>query len=149
MTTSIRLREVSLAVADLDGAVQEVSEVLDIPVLTREIVAVQPVSAEYVVLDAGNSVGVAIMKSMSQGDAIDRFIKRRGSGLFSITLEVPDIELATQRVRDAGYSMVLDQPLELPHYNTGFGSHEIGLVNFVSPLPQSGVLIEFQEFPRT
>ena len=86
------------------------------------------------------------MESTEAGSAIERFLERRGPGLFSVTFKTNDIVADVERLRKEGAEFVLDEPLVLHNYSTGFETYAECLVNFTRPRSTGGVVLELQEF---
>jgi methylmalonyl-CoA/ethylmalonyl-CoA epimerase len=140
----VRLREVSLAVRDASSAAARFSALLAASSSDAVEVHVPPVDARFFSLDTG-PVSVALMESTAAGSAIERFLERRGEGLFSITFEVDDIVAEMARMREAGAEFVLDDPLVLTDYSTGHARYRECLVAFTRPASTGHLLIELQE----
>ncbi len=140
----MRLREISIAVGELDGAFAQFIQLLGAP--GSEIVEVQqePVQARFGSIDTGD-VTVALMESTTGGSPIERFLERRGQGLFSLTFETSDIHAEMERLGRAGAEFVLPEPLVLEDYSTGFRRYRECLVNFTRPRSTGGVVLELQE----
>lgn len=143
----MKLREVSLAVSDMNGTATLLSRLLQLDVSPPVEVKVAPVEARFVSLKAG-ATSIAVMESTGAGSPIDRFLKARGDALFSITFEVDDICAAMAHFRDCGADFVLEEPLVLADYSTGFARYRECLVNFTRPSTTARILIEIQELRR-
>lgn len=85
------------------------------------------------------------MESTEAGSPIERFLAKRGPGLFSLTFAVDDIAAAMTDMRAQGAQFVLDEPLRLDDYSTGHARYRECLVNFTHPKTTGGLLIELQE----
>jgi methylmalonyl-CoA/ethylmalonyl-CoA epimerase len=90
-------------------------------------------------------VSVALMESTASGSPIERFLARRGPGLFSVTFAVDNIGEALAAMRAEGAEFVLDEPLRLEDYSTGHQRFRECLVNFTRPKTTGGLVIELQE----
>jgi methylmalonyl-CoA/ethylmalonyl-CoA epimerase len=140
----VRLREISLAVEDLDAAAERFARILGAQ--SSQVIEVQqaPVQARFVSLDTG-PVSIALMESTETGSPIERFLSKRGQGLFSVTFAVDDIGAAMADLHSGGVEFVLDQPMTLRDYSTGFARYRECLVNFTRPGTTDGLVIELQE----
>lgn len=141
----MRLREISLAVENLSTSTERFSALLG--ARPSEVVEVKtpPVQARFVSLDTGGPVSIALMESTEAGSAIERFLERRGEGLFSVTFAVDDIGAAMNDMRQQGVEFVLAEPLLLKDYSTGHAQYRECLVNFTRPRSSGGLVIELQQ----
>jgi methylmalonyl-CoA epimerase len=64
-----------------------------------------------------------------------RFLTKRGEGLYHICLEVDDIKVLLQRLKENGVQLVDNEPWESPH----------GLAAFIKPLAANNVSIELRQ----
>lgn len=143
----MKLREVSLAVSDMNGTAGLLSRLLQVDASPAVEVTVPPVEARFVSLRAGET-SIAIMESTGPGSPIARFLAARGEALFSITFEVDDIHATMAHFRACGAEFVLDEPLVLSDYSTGFARYRECLVNFTRPSTTARIVIEVQELRR-
>ena len=77
-----------------------------------------------------------LLEPMSENSAIARFIAKRGEGLHHVSLRVPNLTLAVERLRKEGIRLVADE------LNIGAGGHRYV---FVHPSSAGGVLLELVE----
>lgn len=75
------------------------------------------------------------LKAPSGPGAFARFLEKKGAGLHHVMLRVGDIGAAARAVREAGFRLTFDEPLD-----EGFA-----LTQFVHPKDVGGVLIELGE----
>jgi methylmalonyl-CoA/ethylmalonyl-CoA epimerase len=144
----MKLREISLAVENLSAAAERFSALLGARPSDVIEVTTPPVQARFVSLDTGGPVSIALMESTEAGSAIERFLERRGEGLFSITFAVDDIGAAMSRMRKEGVEFVLGQPLLLKDYSTGHVRYRECLVNFTRPRSTGGLVMELQQLTK-
>jgi methylmalonyl-CoA epimerase len=77
-----------------------------------------------------------LLEPTSADSVIAKFIAKRGEGLHHISIRVPDIETAVQKLKSEGTRLVSDE------IKTGAGGHRY---IFLHPSSTSGVLIELVE----
>jgi len=144
----MQIREVSIAVQNLDDAAASVSEKFGLRPSVTHRDASAPVQARTATFRVGES-GLALMESTAPGSAIDRFLRARGEGLFSVSLRVGDLREATERLRAGGAEFVCESPLELRDLPTYDGTYATVKMNFTRPKSTHGVVFELQELgPR-
>jgi methylmalonyl-CoA epimerase len=77
-----------------------------------------------------------LLEPTSENSVIAKFIAKRGEGLHHVSLRVPDLEAAVERLKKDGVRLVSDQ------INIGAGGHRYV---FVHPSSAGGVLLELVE----
>jgi methylmalonyl-CoA epimerase len=77
-----------------------------------------------------------LLEPTSADSVIAKFIAKRGEGLHHISIRVPDIKTAVQKLKSEGTRLVSDE------IKTGAGGHRY---IFLHPSSTSGVLIELVE----
>jgi methylmalonyl-CoA epimerase len=77
-----------------------------------------------------------LLEPTSQDSAIAKFIAKRGEGLHHISLRVPDLSAAVEKLKLNGVRLVSDE------IKVGAGGHRYV---FIHPSSASGVLIELVE----
>ena len=77
-----------------------------------------------------------LLESTSDDSVIGRFIAKRGEGLHHISLRVPDLNAAVQRLKSEGVRLVSEE------IKTGAGGHRY---IFIHPSSAGGVLLELVE----
>lgn len=83
---------------------------------------------------------IELMETLEPAGPLHRFLAGRGEGIHHLAFEVPDMEEALTRVREAGGRLIDEAPR--------LGS-EGTKVAFIHPTSTHGVLIELVERPRT
>jgi methylmalonyl-CoA/ethylmalonyl-CoA epimerase len=83
---------------------------------------------------------IELMETLEPAGPLHRFLAGRGEGIHHLAFEVPDMEEALTRVREAGGRLIDETPR--------LGS-EGTKVAFIHPTSTHGVLIELVERPRT
>lgn len=77
-----------------------------------------------------------LLEPTSDDSVIAKFIAKRGQGLHHISIRVPDLKAAVQKLKSGGTRLVSDE------IKTGAGGHRY---IFIHPSSASGVLIELVE----
>ena len=84
------------------------------------------------------SAKIEILEATKDDSPVARFLEKRTGGLHHIAFDVPDIEAAMVKVKEAGLTTTRD------HWVVGAGGKRIF---FVHPRDTSGVLVEFCQKP--
>lgn len=128
-----RLEHVAIAVPDLESALGFFRSILARPESGREVIESEGVRVAF--FDLGGA-RLELMEPIGDDSPIARFLDRRGPGLHHLAVEVPDIESAIARCREAGLETVGDAPRD------GAGGRRVA---FLHPRTASGVLIELSQ----
>jgi catechol 2,3-dioxygenase-like lactoylglutathione lyase family enzyme len=144
-----RITEISIAVRDLDQAVADMGGALGLETYAEVSEELEPpVQARFQGFGIPGSAVFGLMESAAENSPIDRFVERRGEGIFSISLEVDDIEATMGDWRERGIEFVLDEPMVTDGPVAGSHWDEIK-INFTRPNPLlHGVVFEIQELVR-
>jgi methylmalonyl-CoA/ethylmalonyl-CoA epimerase len=145
----LRITEISIAVKDLDQALGDMGGVLGLSTygeITTE--PEPPVQSRFAGFSVPGSTVFGLMESTADGSPIDRFIGRRGEGIFSISLEVDDIEATMRDWQAKGIEFVLEEPVVSSGPVAGQIWDEIKF-NFTKRNPLlHGVVFEIQELVK-
>jgi methylmalonyl-CoA/ethylmalonyl-CoA epimerase len=125
-----RVDHVGVAVEDLDAALALYAEAYELQVAHRETIEGQGVEA--VLLDVGEN-HVELLRPLATDTPVGRFLAARGPGLHHVAYQVPDVEAALARLRDAGLRLIDETP------RTGIRGSRVA---FVHPASSGGVLTE-------
>ena len=142
----MRVTEISIAVRDLEKATADMGSALGLNTYAEVTEEPEPpIQARFVGFGIPGSAVFGLMESTVEGSPIDRFVQRRGEGIFSISLEVDDIEATMRDWRERGIEFVLEEPMETK--GPVAGSHWNRMkINFTRPNPLlHGVVFEIQE----
>ncbi len=128
-----RIDHVAVVVDDIESALEfwrdglglEVTHVEDVPDM-QSIVAF---------LSTGNTE-IELVKPTDEGSGIARFLKRRGSGMHHICVEVDDIKGFIHQLRASNIHMINNEPI------VGTGGK---LISFIHPESTQGVLVELYQ----
>src|SRR5580704_3370617 len=82
---------------------------------------------------------IELLEPTSENSTVARFIAKRGEGLHHVSLRVPDLEAAVERLKKEGVRLVSDE------IRIGAGGHRYV---FVHPSSTGGVLLELVEAVR-
>ena len=115
------------------AAAKLIYERLGFSVSSEEVVEAEQV--RLVMVPLGES-RLELLESTSENSAIAKFIAKRGEGLHHISLRVPDLTVAVERLKKDGVRLVSDE------IKTGAGGHRYV---FVHPSSAGGVLLELVE----
>jgi methylmalonyl-CoA epimerase len=130
-----KIDHLGIAVKSLASA-KAIYETLGLPISQEEIVDAEQV--RLVMVRVGES-RLELLESTSDNSTIARFIATRGEGLHHISLSVPDLKAAVEKLKNDGVRLVSEE------IKTGAGGHRY---IFVHPSSAGGVLLELVEAPR-
>ncbi len=123
---------IGVAVKSL-AAARSIYEKLGLSVSPEEVVEAEQV--RLVMVPLGDS-RIELLEPTSEDSVIAKFIARRGEGLHHVSLRVPDLEAAVERLKKDGVRLVSDG------IRIGAGGHRYV---FVHPSSAGGVLLELVE----
>jgi methylmalonyl-CoA epimerase len=121
-----------IAVKSLSAA-RQIYEKLGLPISPEEVVEAEQV--RLVMVPVGES-RLELLEPTSEQSAIAKFIAKRGEGLHHVSLRVPDLTTAVERLKKTGVRLVSDE------IKVGAGGHRY---IFVHPSSAGGVLLELVE----
>ena len=124
---------VGFAVRDLDAAIEFYGRAFGLPLVHREVNEEQGV--EEAMVGIGGSC-IQLLSALRPDTAIGKFLERNGEGIQQVAFRVVDVDVASQRLRDAGLRLLYDAP------RRGTAGSRI---NFVHPKDAGGVLVELVE----
>jgi methylmalonyl-CoA/ethylmalonyl-CoA epimerase len=126
-----RIAHVGIAVNDLDEALRFYREVLGIEPHPPEEVD----GATILSLPFGDS-DIELMEPTGPDTPVGKFLAKRGPGIHHICYRVPDLDVAVQACRTAGYRLIDQVP------RTGAAGRRIA---FVHPKATAGILLELTD----
>jgi methylmalonyl-CoA epimerase len=115
------------------AAAKGIYEKLGLSVSPEEVVEGEQV--RVVMVPMGES-RLELLESTSKDSVIAKFIAKRGEGLHHVSLRVPDLTAAVERLKKDGVRLVTDE------IKVGAGGHRYV---FVHPSSAGGVLLELVE----
>ncbi len=125
-----KIEHIGIAVKSLNHSVPLYERLLGTPCYKTEKVESEGVITAFFMTGENK---VELLEAIHEGSAISRFIEKRGEGLHHIAFEVADIRLEMQRLKEAGFHLLSEQPQP---------GADNKLVCFIHPRSASGVLIE-------
>lgn len=102
-------------------------------------VNIEEVASEGVrvgMFELANQSRIELIEPLSEESSVARFLRKKGSGIHHICLQVEDLVPLLARLRDAGIRLIYDEPRK--------GAHQC-LISFVHPASAGGVLIELSQ----
>jgi methylmalonyl-CoA epimerase len=129
---SFALDHIGFAVKSLASA-RAIYEKLGLTVSPEETVAAEQVRVVMVPLE---NTRIELLEGMSDDSTIARFIAKRGEGLHHISMRVPDLLAAVEKLKADGVRLVSEE------IKIGAGGHRYV---FVHPQSAGGVLLELVE----
>jgi methylmalonyl-CoA epimerase len=131
-TSMFTIDHLGIAVKSLSAA-RQIYEKLGLPISPEEVVEAEQV--RLVMVPVGES-RLELLEPTSEQSAIAKFIAKRGEGLHHVSLRVPDLTTAVERLKKTGVRLVSDE------IKVGAGGHRY---IFVHPSSAGGVLLELVE----
>ena len=125
-----RIDHIGVAVEDLDAAIALYESAYAMQLVHRETVTEQGVEA--VLLDVGEN-HVELLSPLGDDTPVGKFLGKRGPGLHHVAYQVPDIEAALARLKEAGLRLIDETP------RTGIRGSRVA---FLHPASSGGVLTE-------
>jgi methylmalonyl-CoA epimerase len=129
---SFALDHLGIAVRSLADA-KAIYEKIGLPLSSEEVV---PGEKVRVVMVPVGETRLELLEPTSDDSVIAKFIAKRGEGLHHISIRVPDLEAAVQRLKSGGTRLVSEE------IKIGAGGHRYV---FIHPSRSAGVLIELVE----
>jgi methylmalonyl-CoA epimerase len=129
---SFALDHLGIAVRSLADA-KAIYEKIGLPLSSEEVV---PGEKVRVVMVPIGETRLELLEPTSDDSVIAKFIAKRGEGLHHISIRVPDLEAAVQRLKSGGTRLVSEE------IKIGAGGHRYV---FIHPSRSAGVLIELVE----
>jgi methylmalonyl-CoA epimerase len=128
----LKIDHIGVAVRSL-AAARGIYEKLGLSVSPEEVVESEQVRVVMVPLCESR---LELLEPTSENSVIAKFISKRGEGLHHVSLRVPDLEAAVERLKKDGVRLVSDE------IKIGAGGHRYV---FVHPASAGGVLLELVE----
>ncbi len=115
----LRLFEINVAVRNVDEAVSSYVKLfadLGLGPGQQFEVKKEPIQAKFnrmpLELAGGSKAFLSMMESTAPNSPIDRFIKARGEGLFSLSFKVPDIDHVAKLLNQKGIRTFPQTPID-------------------------------------
>lgn len=131
-----KIEHLGMACRSAEAAARFYSEVLGLPVLSRE--TLPDMKLQVVKVKVGESV-LELLQPQEGEPVVSKFLDSRGEGIHHVCLEVEDIREAIGELKAKGYSPLWDEP------RVGAGGK---WVTFLRPKDAFGVLLELNQDPH-
>lgn len=129
----LKIEHLGLACKSAEAAAKFYTEVLGLPVVSRE--TIDDMKLKIVKVRTGESV-LELLEPMAGEPVISKFLATRGEGIHHVCLQVEDIREAILELKAKGYSPLWDEP------KVGAGGR---WVTFLRPKDTFGVLLELNQ----
>lgn len=126
----MKIEHLGIAVANLEESLKVYELLLGTPCYKKEEVATEKVMTAF--FKTGESK-VELLGATSPDSVIATYIEKKGEGLHHIAFEVDDIKTEMQRLKDAGFRLLMDEPKK---------GADNKMIAFVHPKSCNGVLVE-------
>jgi len=125
-----KVEHIGIAVKDLKTSISLYEQLLGSPCYKTESVASEQVDTAFFLQD---HTKIELVASTDPQGVIAKFIEKKGEGLHHIAFDVPDIIGEMARLKNAGFTLLNEQPKK---------GADNKLVCFIHPKNCNGVLIE-------
>jgi methylmalonyl-CoA/ethylmalonyl-CoA epimerase len=125
-----KVEHIGIAVKDLNISISLYEQLLGSPCYKTESVTSEQVDTAFFLQD---HTKIELVASTDPEGVIAKFIEKKGEGLHHIAFEVPDIIEEMSRLKNAGFTLLNEQPKK---------GADNKLVCFIHPKNCNGVLIE-------
>ena len=127
---NFKVEHIGIAVKDLKVSISLYEQLLGSPCYKTESVTSEQVDTAFFLQD---HTKIELLASTDPQGVIAKFIEKKGEGLHHIAFEVPDIVVEMDRLKNAGFTLLNEQPKK---------GADNKLVCFIHPKNCNGVLIE-------
>ncbi len=127
---NFKVEHIGIAVKDLNISISLYEQLLGSPCYKTESVTSEQVDTAFFLQD---HTKIELVASTNPEGVIAKFIEKKGEGLHHIAFEVPDIIEEMSRLKNAGFTLLNEQPKK---------GADNKLVCFIHPKNCNGVLIE-------
>ena len=127
---NFKVEHIGIAVKDLNISISLYEQLLGSPCYKTESVTSEQVDTAFFLQD---HTKIELIASTDPEGVIAKFIEKKGEGLHHIAFEVPDIIEEMSRLKNAGFTLLNEQPKK---------GADNKLVCFIHPKNCNGVLIE-------
>jgi methylmalonyl-CoA/ethylmalonyl-CoA epimerase len=127
---NFKVEHIGIAVKDLNASISLYEQLLGSPCYKTESVPSEQVDTAFFLQD---HTKIELVASNDPEGIITKFIEKKGEGLHHIAFEVPDIIGEMSRLKNAGFTLLNEQPKK---------GADNKLVCFIHPKNCNGVLIE-------
>ena len=127
---NFKVEHIGIAVKDLNISISLYEQLLGSPCYKTESVTSEQVDTAFFLQD---HTKIELVASTDPQGVIAKFIEKKGEGLHHVAFEVPDIIGEMSRLKNAGFTLLNEQPKK---------GADNKLVCFIHPKNCNGVLIE-------
>jgi methylmalonyl-CoA/ethylmalonyl-CoA epimerase len=127
---TFKIEHIGIAVTDLEKSNQLFQALLGSPAYKTEKVLEEGVLVSF--FKTGDSK-IELLQALNDNSPIAKFITKKGEGIHHLAFEVKDIKDSMQRMKNAGFELLSDQPKR---------GADNKLICFLHPKTTNGVLIE-------
>lgn len=103
----MKLEHIGIAIKALAESEPIFEELLQTRVYKREEIPSQAVMTSFLQVE---NTKIELLQSTDQNGPVARFIQKNGEGLHHIAFEVEDIRAEIKRLKDAGYTLINEEP---------------------------------------
>lgn len=125
-----KIEHIGIAVKDLELSEKLFSKLFDTEVYKRETVQDQNVITSFLRVGPNK---IELLQSTTEDGVINKFIERKGEGFHHIAFKVEDLRAEMQRLKEAGYKLLSDEP------KVGADNK---IICFLHPKSTGGMLVE-------
>jgi methylmalonyl-CoA/ethylmalonyl-CoA epimerase len=126
----LKVEHIGIAVTSLARSIPLFETLLNTPCYKKEEVAGENVTTAF--FKTGDTK-IELLEALDGHGVLKKFIEKRGEGLHHIAFEVADIESEMTRLKNAGYTLLSEQPKR---------GADNKLICFLHPGNTAGVLVE-------
>jgi len=125
-----KVEHIGIAVKDIESAIITYETLLNTSCYKTESVESEGVKTAF--FKTGENK-IELLEATNENSAIAKFIEKKGEGIHHIAFDVDDIVSEIERLRNAGFTILNEQPKQ---------GADNKLICFVHPKNTNGVLIE-------
>jgi methylmalonyl-CoA/ethylmalonyl-CoA epimerase len=125
-----KVEHIGIAVKDLSVSIPLFEQLLNTPCYKTELVASEHVQTAF--FQKGETK-IELLQSTTEEGVIAKYIEKKGEGMHHIAFDVLDIRAEMQRLKEAGFILLNEEPKE---------GADNKLICFLHPKGTNGVLIE-------
>ena len=125
-----KIEHIGIAVTDIVAANSLYEKLLGVVPYKQETVESEGVVTSFFL--TGNNK-VELLQGIAEGNAISKFIEKKGEGIHHIAFHVEDIQVEMARLKKEGFVLINEEPKK---------GADNKLICFVHPKSTQGVLIE-------
>lgn len=125
-----KIEHIGIAVKDLELSEKLFSKLFDTEVYKRETVLDQNVITSFLRVGPNK---IELLQSTTEDGVINKFIEKKGEGFHHIAFKVEDLRSEMQRLKEAGYKLLSEEPKP---------GADNKIICFLHPKSTGGMLVE-------